>query len=335
MPQLLVDAELADARNAIAQAAGLQAVEGHVAFGLGVGALLQHGQDAQVFVQPGRAHRARGQPGHADEFHDVLRLGLRQDALEHFGRVAFFGHRKGGAQLHTGRTQRLQPHDVGMAVDAAGGNQRDVSFVARLLEKLAHLRNHHFEVKTAILQVGHLGRAQVPAGQARVLDHDGVGQTAFLFPFAHQQLHATGVRQDGDECHLGVLAGQLGQIQRQASAHHQRVGAALQRLLHIGLVGAQRLHHVHRDRALALRSRARAADFAVERDQVGGVDQIARIGFLVQVLCLRHQVCMAPAQIDGGDGAHATQPGHGRSQSGSGNAHTHAALHDGQQGLAP
>ena len=299
-----------------------------------MGAFLQDGQDAQVLVQPGRAHGARGQPRHAGELDDVLRPGLRQDAFEHFGRVAFFGHGKGGTQLHSRCAQSLQPHDVGVAVDAAGSNERNVALVTRLFEKLAHLRNHHLEVKARIAEVGHLGRAQMAAGQARILDHDGIGQPTFLFPFAHQQLHATGIRQDGDEGDIGVVFGQVRQVQRQARTHHQGIGAAFQRLLHIAGVGTQGFHHVDRDPALALRGFARSADFAVQRDPIGGVDQLARIGLLVQVRSGGHQVFMAAAKVHRGDCAHTAQPRHGRGQAAGGHAHTHAALHDGQQGFA-
>ena len=98
--KLLVDAKLADAGVAVAQAAMGQAVKRHIAFFLEVGCGLELGLDAQVFVEPGRAHRARGQARHAHELHYVLRLGLGQHLLEGGRGVAFLGHGKGGAQLH-------------------------------------------------------------------------------------------------------------------------------------------------------------------------------------------------------------------------------------------
>ena len=100
-------------------------------------------------------------------------------------------------------------------------------------------------------------------GQARVFDHHRVGQAAALFPFAHQKLHAPGVRQNGNERSVGKVARQFGQIQRQTGAHYQGVSAAFQRLAHVAGVLAQRLHHVDRHHALALCKRAGALNLAV------------------------------------------------------------------------
>ena len=59
-----------------------------------------------------------------------------------------------------------QAGDVFMGADAAGGNQRNVLFVARILEKLAYLGHYGFKVKARVLQIGDFGCAQVAAGQA-------------------------------------------------------------------------------------------------------------------------------------------------------------------------
>ena len=184
------------------------------------------------------------------------------------------------------------------------------------------------------MQVRHLGGAQVTAGQTRMLDDDGVRQPAFLFPFAHQQLHAARVRQDRDQRGGRKVTRDLGQVQRQSGADDDGVCAAGQRLPHIGLVGAQGLHHVDGDQAVAAGDLAGALDLAVQRQQVGGVNQLARMGFLVQVAGLRHQVGVAPPQVHRGDGADAAQPRHRTGQPAGRHAHAHAALHHRQQ-LAP
>ena len=123
--QLLVDAELAHVRLAIPQSAMRQAVEGHVAAVLDVRHGLELGLHAQVFVEPMCAHTPRRKPGHADELHHVFRRRVGQHLLEGEVGVAFGGHGKGRAQLHRTGAQGLQAHDVGVAGDAAGGNQQD------------------------------------------------------------------------------------------------------------------------------------------------------------------------------------------------------------------
>ena len=99
MPQLLVNAELAHARIAIAQTAVMKAVEGHIAFRFGVCTLLQDGQYAKVFVQPRRPYGASWQACNAKKFDDILWFGLGQNHFEGQRGITFFCDRKCSSKL--------------------------------------------------------------------------------------------------------------------------------------------------------------------------------------------------------------------------------------------
>jgi len=99
-----------------------------------------------------------------------------------------------------------------MAADAPCGDQRDVHAHGR--EELAAGRNHLVKVKARVVQIRHACGTQMTTRQTGVFDHDGIGQSLLALPLAHQQLHASGIRQDRDEQGLGVLARQIRQIER-------------------------------------------------------------------------------------------------------------------------
>ena len=132
---------------------------------------------------------------------------------------------------------------------------------------------------------------------------------------------------------FGKVLGQVGQVQRQARAHHQRVDAAGQRVVRIGLVFADGTHDVHRDQAAAAGDLARLGDFARHAHEVRGVD--LRLGLGPHEMArLLHQVRVMPAQVHRGDRAHRAEPGDGAGQAAGGDADAHAALYDGQQRFA-
>ena len=156
--------------------------------------------------------------------------------------------------------------------DAAGGDQRNLLLDAGRLEELARLRDDVLEVEARVVQVGDLRGTQVAAGQARVLDDDGVGQALLALPLLHDQLHAARVGQDGDKGGLRVVLRQVGQVQRQAGAHHHGVDAGFQRGGDRVRVFAHRAHDVDGQQAHALGEFACGADLAPQRFQVGGID---------------------------------------------------------------
>ena len=203
-----------------------QAVKRHIAFLFLVRRRLQLGHDAQVFIEPRRSHRTRGQARDAHELHNIFGLGIGQHALKTIGRIAFARDRKRGAQLHCGCAQALQAQDVFAGGNPTGGNERNFSLQACAFEILQHLRNRHIKIKALILQIRHLCRAQMAARQARVFNHYRIRQSTTLFPFAHHQLHAARIRQNWDQGSARKVARHIGQVQWQAGAHHQRVGAA-------------------------------------------------------------------------------------------------------------
>ena len=298
---------------------------------------LELGLDADVLFEPGGAHAARRQAGDAGEFDHVLGAGIGQHLLEGEGGIAFARDGKGGTHLHGAGAQRLQVQDVLQRVDAAGGNQRNVLLVAGLLQELADLRQHHVKVEAAVVQIGNLGGTQVATGQARVLNHDGIGQTALFFPLLDDQLHAAGVGQDRDQFGLGVLLGQFGQVQRQAGADDHGIDTGFEGGPHVGGVGADRLHDVDGDQAKAHGQLAGAGDLAAQGLAVGIVDDgtgVIDITRFFQVLGLLHQVGMQAAQVYRGNGTDGTMTRHGAGQAASRNAHAHAALDHRQQRLA-
>ena len=178
-------------------------------------------------------------------------------------------------------------------------------------------------------------RAQVAAGQARVLDDDGVGQALLALPLAHQQLHAARVGQDRHQQRLRVVLRQIGQVQRQAGADDHRVDAAFQRARHRRRVLAHRAHHVDGQQPAPAGQRARGADLAFQRLEVGRVDgQLGGLrGGLARQQLVRalHQVGVVAAQVDRRDRAHRAERGHAAGQPVRRHAHAHAALHDRQQ----
>ena len=237
--------------------------------------------------------------------------------------------------MHRGAAQRLDAGDVGMAADAASGDQRHPAFQAGAAQEGQRLGNAAREVEARVVQVGDLGRAQVAAGQARVLQHDGVGQALLALPLLHHQGHAAGVAEDGHQQRLGMLDCEVGQVQRQAGAHHHHVGAGFQRRTHIGRVIADGAHHVHRHQAVATGDGQRSPHLAAHGLQVGGIDLgpavVVTAHALRQVAGAFHQVRVVAAQVDRAERAHAAQRRHAAGQAVGRHAHAHAALHDGQQ----
>ena len=164
--ELGVDAELAPARKAVAQPALRQAVEGQRAARLAVSTGLQPRRHAEVLLEPGRAHRARRQPGDAGELDQVLGLRLGQHLLEHRVGIAFVGGDEGCAELGRGRAERLQARDVLEAADAAGGDDRHLAFdtgVALIVRKWERKKRlpDAIVIEHPRLAGGHLGAARV------------------------------------------------------------------------------------------------------------------------------------------------------------------------------
>ena len=215
-----------------------------------------------------------------------------------------------------------------MRIDAARQDDRNLfRSQPQLDEQFTAFVQHARERKALVAQIFDAGRAQVAAGVRRVLDHHRIGQARFLHPPLEHHAHAARVGKDRDKRHLRMLRRHLRQIERQACAHDDCIGAALARLPHQRRVRFHRLHHVHGDHAVALAGFTRGADLAVQRDEVGGVD-----GVLVARFFSRgNKVCVVMPQVDAGDGAHAAFACHGAGQPVRRNTHAHPALHDGYE----
>jgi hypothetical protein len=243
-------------------------------------------------------------------------------------RVALPGDGEGRAHLHAvGAVGQPVAHLL-VAAHAAGHDEpRGVLAQLEFFEQLVAVGQHALEVEAFVVEVVQARGAQVAAGMAGMLDHHGVGQPAFLHPLLQHCGHAARFRQDGNQRDLGKIRGHLGQVQRQARAHHDGLGAALAGLAHQGGVVPHGLHDVHRDQAAALRRVQRGAHFAVQRFQVGAVDEVS----VMAPFGLFEQIGVVMAQIDAGNGAHGVLAGDGAGQAMGGYADAHAALDDGQQ----
>ncbi len=297
---------------------------------------LQPGLGLEVGAQPGRGHGARGQAGDAGELDNVLVAGLGQHALELGVRVALGGDGKRRAELHCGRAERLQADDVGVAANAAGGDQRHLALDAGRAQEFARLGQHALEVEARVGQVGDARRAEVAAGQPRVFDDDRIGQALLALPFAHDQRNAARIRQDRHQRGARVLGGELGQVQRQAGTDDHRVDAGFERGADLRGVLGDRAHDVDGKQPEAAGELARAGDLAAQRFEVGGVDRGLGLGLGLradargQALRARHQVGVVAAQVDRAERADTAKRGDAAGQPVRRHAHAHAALDDGQ-----
>jgi hypothetical protein len=178
---------------------------------------------------------------------------------------------------------------------------------------------------------------------ARMLDDDGVGQASLAPPLADQQRDAAGVGKDRNQRDLRPWRRELGQVQRQAGAHHDRVGTARARLAHEVRVLRYRAHDVDGDRTTAACELSRRDDLAVERDEIRLVDMrlvgVTRRFEEVRALdrpavtppFRREEVGMVTTQVDARYGSHTIVRGDRAREPVRGDAHAHAPLDDGQQ----
>jgi len=129
---------------------------------------------------------------------------------------------------------------------------------------------------------------------------------------------------------IGMVLGQLRQIERQPRSHHDRLRARGAGLAHVGRMRVHGLHHVHRHQPLAARNCQRSPDLAVKRDQVQAIELV----LVAAVLRLFDQVGVMVPQIDARDRAHRTRSRHRAREPVGRHAHAHATLHDGQKAMA-
>src|SRR5690606_27455145 len=268
-----IDTKLALLGNAVAQATLSLAVERHGA-GFDLGNALQLFLVLEVVVEPGRAHGPCGQTRHTHEGDDVFGLGFGKHPFEIDVGVALFADRKGGAHLHRAGAQRNEFLELFVTMNATSSNERDVLvFDAQLLEELLRAFEHGGEgIRWVIDTVGR-GRAQVTTRETRILDDDGVGQAILAHPFFEDDGNAAYVGQNGNDGSLGVVAGELGQVQRQTGAHHNGVGPGFARLAYVAGVFLDGLHDIDRNGAVAPRKLTRRFDFPVECNEVDFVDK--------------------------------------------------------------
>jgi hypothetical protein len=238
------------------------------------------------------------------------------------------GHRERRAKLHRGSAQAENRAHFLVAVDSAGGDEGDaLALQPQLPEARQHRRDRGLDVEARTEHIGLVGRAEMPARVARMLQHDRIRQAFLAHPLAQQQAHAARVGQDGNQRDLPEARGELRQVERQSRAHHHRLRAALAGLAHVVRVLRDRAHHVHRDQAAALRERERRAHLPVERLEVGGVDR----ALVARAAGALHEVGMQAAQVDARDGADGPEARHAAGEPVRGHADAHAALDDRQQ----
>ena len=172
---------------------------------------------------------------------------------------------KGVPSCTAGRAQRLQrARCPRMAADAAGGDQRDLALDAGRAQEGQRLRDDVLEIEARVVQVGDPGRAEVAAGQPRVLDDDGIGQALLALPLAApaaaRRARRTGsgpARRAG-----GPAPGRAGPAagRRRPPPRRCRIPAPA---CTDGRVVAHRAHHVDGQQAAPAGQLARGADLAL------------------------------------------------------------------------
>ncbi|ABA50512.1 hypothetical protein BURPS1710b_2316 [Burkholderia pseudomallei 1710b] len=329
--QARIDAEVAEALDAVAQAAHTQAFERRRAALLERADLRANARLVpQITLEPRRLHRARRQPRDAQELDDVVRLRVREHALEVRMRIALLGDRERRAHLHAVRAFGERRAHRLVAVDAARDDERDaLALEAERGERLPGFVDDPREFEARIVHVVEARHAEMAARAGRMLDHDRIGQTPFLHPLLQHERDAAAVRQDRDQRDVVPLR-HVRQIERQARAHHDRVRAELACDAHIVGVRAHRLHHVDRDHAAPLAPRLRALDLARERLEVRRLHRLA----IRMLLAALDQIGMVMAQVDARDRAERAFARDASGEPMRGDADAHPALHDGQQRTA-
>ena len=237
--------------------------------------------------------------------------------------VALLGDREGRADLHAGGAERERLPYLFRRVDAAGNDDRDGRDL-HFVEQPLRGRQDRGKVEARVRHLLQLRRAEVAASVARVLDHDGVGQAALALPLLQHQPDGARFRQDRDQRDLGIVRGELGQVEREPRADHDGVRAARAGLAHVARVLRHGAHDVHGDQAAAAGDLARGADFAVERGQVGALDR----RLVARVARRAHEVRVVAPQVDARDGADAVLARDRGGKAVRRDAHAHAALHE-------
>ena len=293
---------------------------------------LQPFLQAQVLVEPRRAHGARRQAGDAGELHDVLGARAGQHLLERQVGVSLLGDREGRAQLDGRSAQRLQPADVFRLPmpPAAISGIRPSSPAA--LQELPHFGQHHVEIEAPVA-AGRptCARAQVAAGQARDARSRWHRAAAPSSPTcARTSCTPRASERMGMSATSGCSRARSG---RSSGKPAPTTSASTP------LSSACRTYVSYSPTARMTFTAIRPAPPGIARarrnsrssaSQVGGVDP--RLGrFAGQVVGALHQVRMQAPQVDGGDRADAAERGDGAGQAAGGDADAHAALHDGQQ----
>ena len=136
---------------------------------------------------------------------------LGEHLLEVRMRVAFLGHRERRADLHRRGAEREHVAHLLVAVDAAGGDQRDARARCPVPGTARTRRGQHrLEVEARIGDFLDARRAEMAAGVARMLDHDGVRQAVLAQPFLEHDADAARIREDRDQRDLREILRQSG-----------------------------------------------------------------------------------------------------------------------------
>ena len=188
----------------------------------------------------------------------LLRLG--QHLLEHRVRVAFLRHRERGAELHGARAQRDELAHAFRRLDAARDDEGNLlALDAELLEEPeACPRSTVANSKRASLRSSIFAAPRWPPAQRGCSITMASGSRFLRIHFFSTTPMPRASERIGTIATSGWCAGEVGQVERQAGAHHDRLDAAFARLAHVGRVLRDRAHDVHgHDAACRRRARAR------------------------------------------------------------------------------
>jgi hypothetical protein len=159
-----------------------------------------------------------------------------------------------------------------------------------------------------------------------MFQYDGIRQAILAHPALDHDAHAASIRKDGDQRHILELMCEFRQIKWQPGAHNHRLGSRFAGLAHQVAILADCLHDVYSDQSGTLGLVQRGLDLAVERFQVGLVDQLT-----AGVARALHQIPVQAPQVDTGNGANTSLGSDRSGQLVGRDADTHAALHHRQE----
>ncbi len=256
------------------------------------------------------------QAGGAHDQTDIFLAAIEIALLESRFRVALLGADETACHLYPvcPLTQRM--FDILAIPDTAGGDDRNmqIMFVSEISFDSAH---------RCILVIGSgadifdFFSEMAPRGVG-VFDHDSVRQAVEpFFPLAGDQLSGFDRGDNGNQRHIGKINGESRQVQRQACAADDELGARFAGDAHLLLIIGNGHHAV-------------GADHPVRRNFIGETDLVAQRLLVGGKVVLATVVRTVQADAGSGDNADSSAKGDMPGETPAGYPDPHAALQQGK-----